>query len=136
MPTTNRLVDPGDGNPVAATGCWAATNGPTATRQATVTQVAGDAGVRNVCRSITATVACGATAQTPLSVFLRDGATGVGAILWQAVLAAPADGSGIVNVSDLEIVGSPATPMTLEFSAGGVAASLEAVSMSGFLAIQ
>jgi hypothetical protein len=45
-------------------GAWQQAHAPTTGNKATCVQPAGGANVRNVCRSIVATVACGATAQT------------------------------------------------------------------------
>lgn len=113
-------------------GNWSANNVPATATQATVTKAAGGAGVKHVCNSITATIACGSTAQAPVFVYLRDGASGVGTIIWAAAIAAPANGVGGVCISDLNIVGSANTAMTLEFSAAGVTSSQEAVTLSGY----
>jgi len=129
---TNELEDPTTGRLVGVNG-WAAEHRPAAATQATIGKAA-EAGFRNVCRSITVTLACGATPQTPITAVLRDGATGVGAVLWSAVLAAPANSACVVALSDLDVVGSINTVMTLEFTGAGVANSLEAVAMSGTVA--
>lgn len=62
---------------------------------------------------------------------MRDGASGAGTILWSGAVAAPANGSETIAIP-LSIAGSANTAMTIEFSAAGVAASLEAVSMTGY----
>lgn len=111
---------------------WSANHVPATATQATITKAAAGAGVRHVCNVISATVACGATAQTPIQIYLRDGATGAGTILWAASVSAPADGVGGVMFSDLKIMGSANTAMTLEFSGAGVTASQEVVTMAGF----
>ena|SRR5258708_37944293 len=56
---------------------------------ATVSKAAGAVGVRHIARTVTVSIAAGATAQTPLTAVVRDGATGVGTIIWQGVLSAP-----------------------------------------------
>lgn len=109
---------------------WSVQNTPSAATQATITKAA-VAGIRHVCDSICATIACGATAQTPIQVVLRDGLTGAGAILWSAKLAAPVNGQCKVELNSLSIPGTAGNAMTLEFVAAGVAASEEAVSMVG-----
>lgn len=109
---------------------WSVQHTPAAATQATITKAA-VAGYRHVCDSITATIACGATAQTPIQVVLRDGATGVGAILWSAKLAAPVNGMGDIEMTDLGIPGTSGNAMTLEFTGAGVAASEQAVAMVG-----
>lgn len=110
---------------------WSVVHTPTAAAQATITKTA-VAGYRHVCDAITATLACGATAQTPIQVVLRDGLTGVGAVLWSAFLAAPVDGSGLICITGIGIPGTAGNAMTLEFTAAGVAASEEAVTMTGY----
>lgn len=74
------------------------------------------------------------TGATPgaAGVNLRDGASGAGAQLWIAQVQLPANGVWSVTLNGLNIVGSPNTAMTLEFSAAGVAASLQSVSITGF----
>ena len=77
----------------------------------------------------------GAAAPAAVQVTARliDGASGGSAILWQAVLSIPAvagAASGIDRVS-LWIPGSVGTAMTLEFSAGAGANTVESVSMEG-----
>lgn len=105
---------------------WAVAGVPGADAQATVTRAAAGAGVRHVCTSILAVYLgnfAGAPAPTNPNryVQLRDGASGVGTILWQSALSVQAV-SGAVNkieLSGLRIVGSAATAMTLEFSGAG-----------------
>lgn len=109
---------------------WSVQHTPAAATQATITKAA-VAGSRHVCDSITVTLAAGATAQTPIQVVLRDGVTGVGAILWSAKLAAPVNGLAVVQLTDLGIPGTSGSAMTLEFTGAGVAASEQAVSMAG-----
>lgn len=109
---------------------WAVQHTPSSATKATISKAA-VAGIRHVCESITVSIAAGATAQTPVGVVLRDGATGAGTILWSAKLAAPVDGCAVIALSGLNIMGSVDTAMTLEFAAAGVTASEEAVSMAG-----
>lgn len=111
---------------------WTVSAHPTTATLASVARAAGNGS--NVCDSVVASIACGGTAQTPISVYVRDGATGAGAILWAAVLAAPVGGCASVCATNLGIVGTPGNAMTIEFSAAGVAASLQAVSASGSFA--
>jgi hypothetical protein len=113
-------------------GQWTSNHTPNAATQATITKTAGGAGVRHICYGITATIACGTTAQTPLTVYLRDGATGAGTVLWSATISAPANGVGGICITDLNIVGSANTAMTLEFSGAGVADSKQAVTLMGY----
>ena len=117
---------------LSLTGKWSVVHNPSTATQATITKAAGATGVRHVCTGITATIATGATAQTPITVYLRDGATGAGTIIWTGTLAAPANSVGVIAITDLYLPGSAATAMTLEFSAAGVTASLQAVTLTGY----
>lgn len=113
-------------------GDWAVNSTPAAATQATASRAAGAAGVRHVCTSISATLATGATAQAAAAlVNLRDGATGAGTILWSKQVILPTNGVWEVDLGGLNILGSAATAMTLEFSAAGVAGSFESVSLTG-----
>jgi hypothetical protein len=111
-------------NPVVTT----TVHNPAAATQATAT-LAAVTGRRRQCVGIIASIACGATAQTPLHVYLRDGLTGAGAIIGSAVLAAPANGVGVVPLLGLAIAGTTGNAMTLEFEAAGVAASVQSVTL-------
>lgn len=120
---------------VTGPGQWSLVSAPGAAAQPTATKAAGAAGVRHVCTGISATVAPGATAQVPVLVNLRDGATGVGAILWSGYLQAPANGLGVLTSPPLNIPGSAATAMTIEFAAAPVAAAVGSVSATGYDAV-
>jgi hypothetical protein len=121
----------GDADVAMEPGTWSVTNFPATATQATITKPAGGAGVRHICRGVSVAIAAGATPQTPIRVVLRDGLTGAGIILWSKTLAVPANQSASVDLSPLTIVGSPNTAMTLEFTAAGVAASQEDVTLLG-----
>lgn len=110
---------------------WSVQHTPAAATQATITKAA-VAGSRHVCDSICVTLAASGTAQTPIQAVLRDGASGVGAILWSAKLAAPVNGHAKIELNSLSIPGTSGAAMTLEFTAAGVAASEQAVSMVGY----
>lgn len=100
---------------------FVAKSAPAAGTAASASQAAGAAGVSHVCTGI----AFGFSAHTALggattvTVNLRDGAAGAGTVLatWQFNLAAAAVLPVWENMTDLEIRGTPATAMTLEFSA-------------------
>jgi hypothetical protein len=130
--STSFLSDPDTALPLPEVGVWAKQHTPAAQTQATVAQAAGGTNVRNVCKAITASIACGATPQTPIQVRVLDGAT----VVWSAKLACPANDSRSIAIAGLNIVGSPNATMTIEFAAAGVANSEQAVSMSGFLSVQ
>jgi cysteine sulfinate desulfinase/cysteine desulfurase-like protein len=111
------------------------THTPVAATQATITQAAAGAGIRNVAASIFAVENIGGTLQTLIQLNLRDGATGAGTILWSASLGGATTfttGTYVFNVSGICVVGTANTAMTLEFSAAGVAASTQSVCLTGY----
>lgn len=121
--------------PVANIGNWAQQHSPAVSLQATTTKPAGAAGVRHICTAVSlgfsATTALGGI--TTVTFNLRDGGTGAGTILWawQFTLPAAVQAPFIVVVTDLAIVGSAATAMTLEGSAL-VTNLMEFVNLSGY----
>lgn len=131
---TSELLDPASARTIG-TNAFSVENHPAAAGTPSVSQAAGTDPVRNVCKSLTVTVACAATAQTPIRAYLRDGASGAGAILWSGALAAVAGGAFSISARGAW-KGSPATAMTLEFEAALAAGVLGTVSMSGDVATQ
>lgn len=117
---------------VAAPAGWVSNNVPSTATQATVTLAAAASGVRHVCHGVTFAIATGATAQTPIQCYVRDGATGAGAVLWAGTLACPANSSASITAVGLELAGTAATGMTFEFSAAGVTASQQTVAATGY----
>jgi hypothetical protein len=116
---------------VSLPGDWSQGQTPAAATQATTTRAA-VAGLRHICTSLAATLATGATAQAAAAILvLRDGATGVGAILWTKQIILPINGVWDLNVSGLNIVGTAGNAMTLEFTAAGVAGSFASVALTG-----
>jgi len=112
-------------------GNWTVVSTPSAATQATATKAAGAAGVRHVCTSVSASFAGTATNAATL-VNLRDGVTGTGTILWSQYLSAISNDVRSLNISGLNIVGSAATAMTLEFAAAGASGTLESVTITGY----
>jgi hypothetical protein len=108
---------------------------PAAGVQATVTQAAGGAGVRNVveafCAGFSATTALGSI--TTVTINLRDGASGAGTVLqtWQFSLPATTQPPFTRCHDRLHIIGTANTPTTLEFAAG-VTSLVEFVNLSGY----
>ncbi len=121
--------------PTAGPGEWSLTAAPAANVVATVSKAA-VAGLRHVCKGITGDFVAGAVAPGAAFVLLvlRDGATGVGAILWSRYLAvqAVAGDKDDTTSPPLNIVGTAGNAMTLEFTAAGGANTLEAVAMNGY----
>lgn len=117
---------------VAKIGGWAITSDPAVATQATITRAAGAAGVIHMCTSIFASFSAGATAGAATKVYLRDGLTGAGAIMWSGSLAVPVGDVRTIELTDMSIVGSAATAMTLEFAAAGALTTFENVSLNGY----
>lgn len=118
-------------------GNWSVAHTPAITTQATITRAAGAAGVVHVCTSIDAVLIIPETVnQGLITLNLRDGATGLGTILWSRRFgigaALTGGGQQEVSLSGLNIVGSAATAMTLEFSAAGAATTSQSVAMTGY----
>jgi hypothetical protein len=120
---------------VAGPGEWSVQAAPASNTIASGTKVAGGAGVRHVLRSVSASAgAVGAPAATVLTVVVRDGAAGVGPILWQRNVGVEAV-AGKVNGFDLaglNLVGSANTALTVEFTGAGGAGVFESLSATGF----
>ncbi len=80
-------------------------------------------------RAIFASLAAGATAGTDQLV-IRDGASGVGTIIWQADLSVPANGGDRVQLSNLDIRATPGNSLTVEF-VNGLGQARETVNGEG-----
>lgn len=107
-----------------------ATDTPAAAVAATLTASGAGAGTRNITTAICVTLACDAAAAAPIVVTLTDSNDGV---LWSAALAAPANGTAVVSLTGLSIVGSDNGDQTLAFAAAGPAGSRQTVSMTGYV---
>lgn len=110
---------------------WTIFSAPAAATRATATIAAAGAGVRRVLTGFMITLS--PVAAQPNGEFqIRDGATGAGTVLWQGNLIAPiAAGSIIFGLSDLFIVGSANTAMTIEFVAAPAATNFQRVNAAG-----
>jgi len=84
---------------------------------ASLTQPAGGAGRKNVARFIYANINRTA-AGNAFTVVLRDGATGVGTIIWTFTLGGSTSSPDQSIQSPVFIIGSANTAMTLEMTAG------------------
>lgn len=87
--------------------------------------IASEASVRHICDSIAFSgSSSGAVTAVALTLVVRDGATGAGTIIFELTIAcitAAAAGVQVIPpfaITGLNLVGSTATAMTLEFSAG------------------
>lgn len=129
---TNSAVNHIGISAVALVGNWPITSAPAANTQATATKAAGGGGFRHVLTTICADVNAVAAVAAPLVLVVRDGATGVGTILWQRRLTAVIGTTASVQLSGLAIVGSDNTAMTVEFTAAPGATNFETVSATGY----
>ena len=111
---------------------WSVVSTPGAAAQATASKASAGLNMRHFCTGIYATLTTVGTLQGPIQLNLRDGATGAGTIIWSISLQLPVNGLAIIAISDLNLPGTANTAMTLEFSAAGVAASQEAVTLTGY----
>jgi|SRR5882757_626494 len=121
--------------PLAEKGArWSVVSGPAVSNQATASKALGAAGVRHVADCVTISAgASTAPAATQLTINLRDGATGAGTIIWSTEItaAATATNHGNVNLCGLNLIGTAATAMTLEFSAL-LTNEFESVTLTGY----
>lgn len=100
---------------------WQVTSTPAVSTQASASKGAGTGTVRHVADCVTFSGgSTTAPAATKLNINLRDGATGAGTIIWSTtvvVLAATGQNIAPFTACGLNLVGSAATAMTLEYSA-------------------
>lgn len=116
---------------VLTPGEWTVNVAPAAGAVASVTKAAVGAG-RNVLRSLLVCVVGDGTAATVMNEFVvRDGATGVGTIIYRGTLRGAANTADIIAMAGLNIVGSVNTAMTLEFLAAPDAGHVQRISASG-----
>ena len=109
---------------------WMVVHNPAAATQATITKAAPIATKRHVITHICASLATTTATTAVLHVYLRDGATGAGTIVWSAVLSVPTNGFAFVAAT-LEIPLTPGTAATFEFDGAGSSATFESVTMCG-----
>jgi hypothetical protein len=110
---------------------WSQTNSANAGTP-TTSKASGGGSVRHVATCISVSVAAAATAQPAVQVNLRDGATGAGTIIRSWQLSAPANDSATVDLCGLNMTGSAATAMTIEFAAATAANTQASVNISGY----
>jgi hypothetical protein len=116
---------------VTGPGEWTLTNAPAAATAATATRAA-VAGVRHILKSVQASLNSTAAQAVPVRVVVRDGLTGVGTILWQDSLMAPATFSDRVSQADFNIAGTTGNAMTVEFTSAPAATNFVTVSATGY----
>lgn len=112
---------------------WSITNSPAVSAQGTASKAANTNGYHVAdCISYSAG-ATTAPAATQFTLNLRDGATSAGTVLWSKTVVIPATAANHLdgNVCGLNLMGSLATAMTLEFSAG-LTNEFESVTLTGY----
>lgn len=110
---------------------WRVTNTASAGTPS-ASKTSGGGTVRHVATCVSISVGAAATAQPVVQVNLRDGGTGAGTIIRSWQLAAPVNGSALVDLCGLNESGTAATAMTLEFAAATAAATQASVTLSGY----
>jgi hypothetical protein len=95
-------------------------------------------GKQHICQTIHCTFNAGTSAPSAVqvSVVLRDGASGVGTVLWatqMALQATAGQASPVVEQSGLAIQGTTGNAMTLEFASAGGSNTFETVALTGFV---
>jgi len=126
------ITSPAEASMRVPPGMWRATHTPAAAAQATISRAAGAAGVKHVCWGVIISIAAAGTAQTPLAIHLRDGATGAGTILATWKVSAVANTGQTISVTGLNIPGTAATAMTLETAAVTATAVEGTVTLIGY----
>lgn len=115
---------------------WRRVSLPGANAQATITEDAPAAGTRVVLQGFTASIANGATAPAAANVVVNviDGASGGTTYLHRTTISntATAGDTVVVTVSDLNIAGTAATALTVEFSAASGANTNQSISAWGY----
>jgi hypothetical protein len=115
---------------VVGPGQWCVNHVPVAATQATATKALSNTAHRVAAR-ISASINAVA-AQGVQILVLRDGATGVGAILWQQRVGPVLAGDSKNFTWDVEIVGTTGFAMTLEFTTAPAATNFNSVALNGF----
>ena len=118
---------------VAMHGNWSIFNFPATNTAATATRAADAAGRRHVLTSLHFSVTGAAAAAAGIvQCVVRDGATGVGTVIWSGVLAAPTAGASEISLGNLSIVGSVNTALTIEFAGASGAGTQQSVTATGY----
>jgi hypothetical protein len=111
---------------------WTIISNPAAATRASAVLAAGGAGVRRVMDGFTVSVSPVA-AQGHLLLQIRDGASLAGVIIWELGMIVPlAAGSLVFGLSDLGLIGSANTAMTIEFNVAPAAGNFQRVNALGY----
>jgi hypothetical protein len=132
--TNNIAVTSSGYNYVGVLSIWSATNTPAAGAIATISKAAGTGLRRHVATGVTMCFQDSAINTAGRIVNLRDGATGAGTVLrsWYLSNGGVAGGAQCENVVGLNMTGTAATAMTIEFAGAPAATALETVTLTGY----
>lgn len=111
---------------------WTLHSLPAVNTRATATRPAAGPGVRNVLTGLLARVNTVAAQAAPVTVVVRDGPATTGPILWQDRLSGAIATNCSTQLAGVNIVGSPNTPMTVEFTATPATNNFENVAATGY----
>ena len=108
---------------------WSAYHTPASATLATITQSAGSSGVCHVLQGFSVTYVTGATAATTaVQLSVLDGSTP----RYSLTFLPAANSSVNFHVSNLNIVGTAATALSVSFSGAGPASSFQSLSAFGY----
>lgn len=132
--TNNVAVTSSGYNYVGVLSIWSATHTPAAGTIATISKALGTGLRRHVATGVTMCFQDSAINTVGRVVHLRDGGTGAGTILrsWYLSNGGVAGAAYCENVVGLNMTGTAATAMTLEFSGAPAATALETVTITGY----
>lgn len=112
-------------------GQWSIFSAPGAAVQATAT-IAASPGVSHVLRTISASLQAVAAQAAPVQVVVRDGASGVGAIIWTERLFVTTGFDIRFTMTGLTLKGTAGNAMTVEFTGAAAAGNFETLSATGY----
>lgn len=128
----NLAAESGVGAQLSTTpGQWSIFSAPAAHVVATATKAASP-GVSHILTTISASLQAVAAQAAPVQLVVRDGASGVGAIIWTERLFVTTGFDIRFTVSGLSLVGTAGNAMTVEFTAAADAGNFETLSATGY----
>jgi hypothetical protein len=112
-------------------GHWSQSHEPAVTVLGTTTKAA-SGGITHVCTGFSGSLVAVAAIAAPLYLRIRNGASGLGTILWSMAFTAPAGTCINYALSGLSLVNTEGNALTCEWSAAPGATNFQAVSLTGF----
>lgn len=119
---------------------WVVNSAAAGAVQASASKAAGIAGLRHVAKRALIALSATGTVQPAIAVNLRDGATGAGTILVSWAVAACVNTGGatgsvcavVIDADNLNLPGTAATAMTLEYAGAAAAATQTNCTLIGY----